>query len=59
VPVVGAADEPFLECCSGLAGSVEQIIERVHQWGRTGIDYITLPAPRSDEGSKRMLAEKV
>lgn len=43
----------------GLAGSVEQIVERVNRWRDQGIDYIILTAVQNDEETKQLLAEKV
>ena len=43
----------------GLAGSVEQVIERIRQWAGLGIDYITLANPQNDEETKHLLAEEV
>lgn len=43
----------------GLAGSAEQIIERVNRWGDEGIDYIILTVAQNDEETKQLLAEKI
>jgi alkanesulfonate monooxygenase SsuD/methylene tetrahydromethanopterin reductase-like flavin-dependent oxidoreductase (luciferase family) len=43
----------------GLAGSVEQMIERIRHWAELGIDYITLSNPQNDEQTKHLLAEKI
>ena len=43
----------------GLAGSVEQVIERINRWGDHGIDYIILAAAQNDEETKQLLAKKV
>jgi len=43
----------------GLAGSVDQIIERINQWGNTGVAYIISTAAQNDEETKQLLAEKV
>jgi F420-dependent oxidoreductase-like protein len=43
----------------GLAGSVEQVVERVNRWAELGIDYITLAVGQNDEESKQLLVEKV
>ncbi|MCP4195651.1 MAG: LLM class F420-dependent oxidoreductase [Proteobacteria bacterium] len=43
----------------GLAGSVEQVIEQIGQWGDVGIDTMMVSAPQNDEESKQFLAERV
>ena len=43
----------------GMAGSVEQVIERINKLSGMGIDYITLAVANNDEETKQLLAEKV
>jgi F420-dependent oxidoreductase-like protein len=43
----------------GLAGSVEQLLERVNRLADLGIEYITLSVTQNDEETKQLLAEKV
>lgn len=43
----------------GLAGSADQVIERINRLADLGMEYITLSVPQNDEETKRLLAEKV
>jgi F420-dependent oxidoreductase-like protein len=49
----------FNQAGFGLAGSVEQVLERINRWAGMGIEYITLSVPQNDEETKQLLAEKV
>ena len=43
----------------GMAGSVEQVIDRINTLSGMGIEYITLAAAGNDEETKKLLTEKV
>ena len=43
----------------GLAGSVDQLMERIEGLSRLGIDYITLSIPQNDEVTQQLLADEV
>ena len=49
----------FNQSSFGMAGSVEQVIERVNHWSEREIDYIILAAAQNDEETKQLLAKKV
>jgi F420-dependent oxidoreductase-like protein len=51
--------DQFNQSGFGLAGSVEQVLQRISRLADLGIEYITLSVAQNDEETKQLLAQKV